>query len=201
MSNIAFCFDLSGTITKEEIIPLLGKQIGIYEEVQLLTEATSNGEIPPLKSFLLRLNMIKDFDLYKIQELIANIEINSKIFEFIELNSEKCFIITSSLDIWLDGFVDRFNCKFFTSKAEISGGKILGVKNILNKANAINSIKSDFDEIIAIGSDMGDVEMFQAADRSIAFLKTKKPVQSLIEESEFVTFNEDGLCNVLNTLL
>ncbi|MDR0912686.1 MAG: HAD-IB family phosphatase [Methanobrevibacter sp.] len=200
MSNRAFCFDLSGTITKEEIIPMLGKELGIYEEIQMLTEATSNGEIPPLNSFSLRFNLIKELDLNKSQKIISKIDLNSKILDFIKLNSQNCFIITSALDIWLEELKNKIPCKFFSSTAKLKGGKINSIDNILNKAESINQIKKNFDEIIAIGGDMGDVEMFQVADRSIAFLKIHKPVQSLVEESDFVTFSEEGLCNILNTL-
>ena len=200
MPNRAFCFDFSGTITKEEIVPALGKELGIFEEIQMLTEATSNGEIPPLNSFSLRFNLIKDLDLYKSQEIISNIELNQKILEFIKKNSENSFIITSALDVWIKKLKNRIPCKFFSSIAKLENDKIVGIGNFLNKAEAINQISSEFDEIIAIGGDMGDVEMFQVADRSIAFLKSHKPIQSLIEESDFVTFSEEGLCNILNTL-
>lgn len=201
MTNKAFCFDLNGTVAKYDIISLMGKELDIFEEVRILTDASSKGEILPLKSFLLRLEMIKDLNLSKTQELIYNMEINKHIFKFIESYPENCFILTSSLDVWIEKFIKRFRCEFFTSKAKVEDEKVVGVEYILNKRDCIKSIKSKFDEVIAIGSDMGDVEMLQFADRSIAFPKTVEPVQSLIEESEFVTFNEKGLCNILNTLL
>ena len=201
MFNRAFCFDLSGTVTKEEIVPALGNEIGIFDEIQMLTEATSNGEILPLYSFLLRFNLIKDIDLLKSQEIILNIELNQKILEFIKSNTENSFVITSAPDIWIKKLKNKIPCKFFSSIAKLENDKVVGIDNFLSKAEAINQISSEFNEIIAIGGDMGDVEMFQVADRSIAFLKSHKPIQSLIEESDFVTFSEEGLCNILNTLL
>ena len=42
----AFCFDLDGTITKDEILPILSREIGLFEEISALTDATINGVIP-----------------------------------------------------------------------------------------------------------------------------------------------------------
>jgi phosphoserine phosphatase len=35
--DIAVCLDLDGTLTKEEIFPILALELGIYEEMKLLT--------------------------------------------------------------------------------------------------------------------------------------------------------------------
>ena len=34
MIDYKFVFDLDSTITKEEVLPLVAKEIGLYEEVQ-----------------------------------------------------------------------------------------------------------------------------------------------------------------------
>lgn len=201
MNNRAFCFDLSGTISKEEIIPLLAKQLGIYDEVQTLTEATVNGEIPPRKSFLLRSDLVNKLDISKSQEIISNIKLNPNICEFIENNNENCFIVTLAFDAWIEELRKKFSCKFFCSQSEWDYNKITNVKSVIDKADVIEQIKLEFDDVVAIGGDMGDVTMLEKADIGIAFVGLHNPVVSLIEASRFVTFSEVGLCNILNTLL
>ena len=41
-----FCFDLDGTITTQEILPLIAAELDLYEEISTLTQATINGLIP-----------------------------------------------------------------------------------------------------------------------------------------------------------
>lgn len=201
MVNRAFCFDLSGTITKEEIIPVLAKELGIYEEVQTLTEATAKGQIPPIKSFLLRSELINKLNISKSQEIIANIQLRPKILEFIQNNSENCFIITLALDVWIQKLMEKISCEFYCSKANYDKDRVIGVKSILNKSESIENIKENFDEVVTIGGDMTDVSMLEKADISVAFAGVHNPISSLIEVSDFVTFSEVGLCNTLNTLL
>ena len=44
--NKIFCFDLDGTITTQEILPLIASELDLYEEILTLTHATINGLIP-----------------------------------------------------------------------------------------------------------------------------------------------------------
>lgn len=201
MRNRAFCFDLSGTVTKEEIVPLLSKELGIYDEIQTLTDATVNGLIPPKKSFLLRSELVNQLNVSQSQLILSNIQLHPKIFNFIQKNHDHCFVITMALDAWIQKLMDKFSCDFYCSEAECENDKITKVKSILNKAAAIDEINEKFDEIVAIGGDMADVSMLERANISIAFAGVHDPVSSLIEESNFITFSEAGLCNILNTLL
>ena len=201
MADRAFCFDLSGTITKEEIMPLLAKHMGIYDEVQTITEAVVKGQIPPTKSFLLRSELVNKLGVSQSQEILSTIELHPKILDFIQNNSQNCFVVTLALDVWLQKLTDIIPCQFSCSKANYDDDEIIGIESIIDKSESIEKIKRDFDEVVAIGGDMGDVSMLEKADISIAFVSVHDPVSSLIEVSDFVTFSEAGLCNVLNTLL
>ena len=45
MRDIVYAFDLDGTVTCQETLPLLAKELGLYEEMKLLTNLTMNGDI------------------------------------------------------------------------------------------------------------------------------------------------------------
>ena len=43
MSRYIFLFDLDSTVTKQEILPTISKELGIYEKMTELTESTMSG--------------------------------------------------------------------------------------------------------------------------------------------------------------
>ena len=54
MSKIKFIFDLDGTITSEETLPLMAKHFNVQEEIEQLTRETIQGDIPFVESFIAR---------------------------------------------------------------------------------------------------------------------------------------------------
>ena len=47
---------------------------------------------------------------------------------------------------------------------------------------------------------MGDVLMFQESDVSIAFGGVHEPIETLMKVSDYLVYDEDSLCRLLNTL-
>lgn len=196
----AFCFDLDGTVTRDEILPVLSREVGLFEEISALTDATIKGVIPFRKSFLLRCRLLSEIPVEKVQDIIWNIGLYEEVLEFIKSNKDRCFVITGNLDAWVEPLIARFECRFYCSAADVQNGRLTSVADVLNKADAIHEIKQDHDRIVAIGDGMGDVAMFEEADVGIAFGGTHDPIQTLVQLSDYVTYSERGLCNLLSTL-
>ncbi|MFC1659288.1 HAD-IB family phosphatase [Pseudomonadota bacterium] len=116
----AFCFDLDGTVTKEEILPILSKEIGLYQEIEALTEATLKGVIPFETSFKLRCRILSEIPINRVQEIISKVVLNDKIVEFIKKNKNNCYIITGNLDIWINKLADKIGSAIYSSKASLS---------------------------------------------------------------------------------
>ena len=53
-----FIFDLDGTITKEETLPVIAKYFSIEEEVEELTKQTVMGHVPFVESFIQRVSIL-----------------------------------------------------------------------------------------------------------------------------------------------
>ena len=53
-SRFIFLFDLDSTITRQEILPTIAEEFGVFEEMRALTERTMRGELPFKQSFLQR---------------------------------------------------------------------------------------------------------------------------------------------------
>lgn len=196
----AYCFDLDGTVTRDEILPVLSKEIDLYEEMLALTEATIKGLIPFRRSFLLRCRLLSEIPVSKVQAIISKITLHEEIVKFIHKNRENCFIITGNLDVWVKPLADYLKCNFYHSQADVKNDKLIKVENVLYKPDALKKIKNNFNKIVAIGDGMGDVPMFEEADVKIAFGGVHPPIETLLKLSDFVTFDEKSLCRLLNTL-
>lgn len=195
----AFCFDLDGTITKQEILPLLSKEIGLFEEIGALTEATIKGVIPFKKSFLLRCRLLADIPVSRVQEIISAVPVYKELWRFIEKHREDCFVITGNLDVWIGPLLKKLGCHVFSSTAEVDGDKLSKVSHVLNKGEAVASLRSRYERIIAVGDGMGDVQMFEKADVTIAFGGTHPPIDTLQQLANFVTFSPTSLERLLNS--
>ena len=68
--KLAFCFDLDGTLTREEILPQIAKHVGLYEEIDLLTKITMDGLITFDKSFKLRTKLLSTIPISKVKKTI-----------------------------------------------------------------------------------------------------------------------------------
>ena len=198
--STAFCFDLDGTVTKDEILPVLSREIGLFEEISALTEATVQGVIPFRRSFLLRCRLLAEIPVSRIQEIISDIKVNEGILTFIRSHRNNCYIVTGNLDVWVRPLFSRFGCRFFCSTANVYGDRLIEVNHVLDKAKAIAEIRPGHSKIVAIGDGMGDVRMFENSDVRIAFGGTHRPIHTLLKLADFVSFHERSLCNLLGTL-
>lgn len=201
--NIAYLFDLDGTVTSQEILPLIAKEVGLYEEILNLTNQTIKGLIPFESSFRIRCELLKQVPLSVVQDVVRTVDIDPWIEDFVSKNCERSFIITGNLDVWIEPLINRLGVKTYSSIGQVNpsdSNELLGVKTILSKAEAVRDIRKKFSRIVAVGDGMGDVGMFEQADIGIAFGGVHYPVEALLENADFVTFDGSGLCKLLKQL-
>lgn len=197
MSKTAYCFDLDGTLTKQEALPLISRQLGLHEEIDLLTELTMDGLIPFSTSFKLRVKLLSSIPISKVRSLVAQMELHEEVVGFIRDHSRDCFIVTGNIDVWVRELVDRIGCKAMTSEAEFEGENLLGVRKILDKAVATRQIRSRYQTVVAVGDGMNDLPMLEEADVKIAFGASRLPVEGLIKASDYLVYHERSLCDLL----
>lgn len=194
-----FVFDLDGTITKVETLPLLAKELNLAEEMQLLTDLTLSGKIPFEKSFKLRYLVLRNIPLKTIQEIMAAVELDADIADFIRANKKDCAVVTGNLDCWIEPIVAKLGCESFSSTSELNENLPV-LKKILNKGAVIRELKKTYDKIIAVGESFNDVPMFKEADVAIAYGGVHQPVSTAISISNYVVFNGSELCRLLKML-
>lgn len=197
----AYCFDLDGTLTRQELLPLIASSIGIEDEISVLTEATINGVLSFDKSFKLRVRLLRDAKLEWIHSaLIEQVEFDQDILAFIARHPDQCFIVTGNLDVWVGPVLDQLGISSFTSIARMRDGKLDGIDHVLHKGDVVASLRNRFDRVVAVGDGMNDVPMFEAADWCIAFGGTHSPNHVLVKLSDFVINDGKSLCRLLSML-
>jgi len=201
--RIAFCFDLDGTLTKEEILPQIAKHVDLLEEIDLLTNITMQGLITFSKSFKLRVKLLTSIPISKVKETVNGIKINKDLKQFVVDNKEDCYIVTGNLDVWVDDFIKKeFGCDYFSSEATYNGDQLIDVRKIIDKRDAIKELRESnkYDLIVCIGDGMNDCPMFEIADFGIAFGGVHEPVSTLVQMSKYVCYDSKSLLKLLESI-
>lgn len=193
-----FLFDLDGTITKKEVLPIIAKEVGLYEMIQKLTEDTIKGEIPFHESFLKRVELLKDIPVNVVQDIVSNVPLNEEILQFIEENRDDCYVVTGNLDVWVGPLCEHIGIKSYTSRAEVKDGFITKVIDVLEKGKVARSIKGKF---IAIGEGNNDAEMIKEATIGVAYGGVHSPANSVLACASHAIYEEEQLCRFLRQLL
>lgn len=200
MSRYIFLFDLDSTVTRQEIFPTVSKKVGKYEQMCMLTESTMRGEIPFKQSFLQRVDLLKEIPVSEVRELVGEIEINSKLAEFIRTNKERCYIITGNLDVWIDKLIEKIEMErnTFCSRALVKDDHIDSVFKVVDKNAVISQMILPF---VAVGDGNNDAEMIEAAEIGIGYGGVRDIAPSVLACATHAIYEEDRLVDFLERLL
>ncbi len=197
-----FCFDFDGTVSSAEALPCLAKEAGIEEEMATLTDITMKGILPFPQSFRLRVKLLSTIPLARAQDVMDRVPIAPGIVEFIQEHRDRCVIITGNLDAYMEPVVRKLPCRFFTSKARLEGGQVLGIETLLDKGDTMRMLRDreGYRRLVAIGDGANDIPMFEAADVAVSYFGVTRANELLYPYSHYVIFKEKALCRLLKTL-
>ncbi|ALM85277.1 HAD family phosphatase [Bordetella sp. N] len=195
-----FTFDLDGTITKQELLPLIASALGLQREMNVLTKLTLDGTIDFEDSFRLRCAILQSIPISDVQSIVQDVPLDKDIVKFIQANVDSCYVVTGNLDLWIKPLIDQLGCRFYSSTARHDGDRLLGLRQIMHKSRPINELRASAARIVAIGDSVNDVPMFEAADTGIAYGGVHDPAANLVEIADYITYTGNALCRLLNTL-
>ncbi|MCR5177075.1 MAG: HAD-IB family phosphatase [Anaerovibrio sp.] len=196
-----FVFDLDGTITKYETLPLIAKHFQVTEQINELTRATVAGQVPFIESFIRRVYILGKLPASEINELLSKVETYDHIVDFIHQHREQCSIATGNLDCWIDSLAGTIGCKCFCSSGLMKNDKVVKLTTILKKEDIVKQFKSEGHRVVFIGDGNNDVEAMRMADVAIASGITHSPAPGAISVADYLVLNEVALCRQLNQLL
>lgn len=198
--NTAYAFDLDGTVTLEETLPLLAKELGIWEEMCILTDLTLEGRIAFEQSFRLRYHILRSIPVQEIQRIMGTVRLDASIASFIHAHREECAIVTGNLDVWIAPIVEKLGCRCFFSRSHFDGNGMVVLDSILNKGEAVREMKKTAKKVVAVGESVNDIPMFEEADVAVAYGGVHSPVPQAVSVSDYVVFDGGALCRLLKML-
>ncbi len=194
-------FDLDGTRTAQETLPVIAKHFGVEDKITELTAQTVQGNVPFIESFIRRVNILGNLPVSEISTLLANVPLYPLLFEFIQQHKEDCVVVTGNLSSWCKGLEERLRCKTFCSEAEVVDNKVVKLISILRKEQIVDLYKAAGEQVVFVGDGNNDLEAMRHADISIATGLTHNPARSLYSICDYIIFNEEALCRQLSQLL
>lgn len=200
MTSTAFAFDLDGTITREEILPLIAAELGLEREMRVLTDLTLTGAIDFEDSFRLRCAVLRSVPVAHVRQIVAQVQLAAALEDFIVENADRCFVVTGNLDVWVAPIVERLGCEAFTSVGRCVDGRLVEVAHVLTKDRAVAELRTRFDRVVAVGDSVNDLPMFELADLRVAYGGVHDPAATLYEVADYVAYEEGTLCRLLSTL-
>lgn len=195
-----FLFDLDGTITTEETLPVIADHFKCHEEIANLTMKTVAGNVPFIESFIRRVNILGKYPVSEISKLLGKVSLYPEIKKFIDEYPDDCIIVTGNLTCWCEKLFRKVGCQCYGSEAEMEGDSVIKLKSILRKEDVVDRYRALGETVVFVGDGNNDLEAMRHADISIATGLTHNPAQSLLSICDYVVFNEKALCRQLRQL-
>ncbi len=195
-----FLFDLDGTVTRQETLPIISGHFGCNEQIAELTTRTVAGNIPFIESFIRRVNILGRYSVRETNELLSGVSLYPAIAEFIAAHKEDCVIVTGNLTCWCEGLFNKIGCQCYGSEAEVVDDKVVKIKSILRKEQIVDLYKALGETVVFIGDGNNDLEAMRHANISIAAGLTHNPAQSLMSICDYVIYNEKALVRQMRQL-
>jgi HAD superfamily phosphoserine phosphatase-like hydrolase len=198
--STAFCFDLDGTLTARELLPVIAAETGLQAEIEALTLATITGILPFESSFRLRCRLLADVPVSRVRAIVADLPLFGRILDFIRARPDDCYVITGNLDVWVEDLLGRIGARAFSSSALVRNDRLAGVTGVLDKGAAVQVVRRNHSRIVAIGDGVGDLAMFENSDVRIAYAGLHAPVPTLVASADMVCMSETALIRTLEAM-
>lgn len=195
-----FLFDLDGTVTSEETLPIIANHFNCVEQISELTAKTVQGNVPFIESFIRRVNILGAYSVSETTRLLSEVPLYPAIAKFIEEHKEDCVIVTGNLTCWCEGLFKKIGCQCYGSEALCEDDKVVKLKTILRKEQIVDQYKALGETVVFIGDGNNDLEAMRHANVSIATGLTHNPAQTLMSICDYVIFNEQALVRQMRQL-
>lgn len=195
-----FIFDLDGTLTAAETLPMIGAHFGLEAQIAAMTERAIRGTVPYVENFISRVNLLGGLPVDAVARLLAGAPLHERLMRFVAAHAAQCCIATTNLDVWLAGLRQRLPCALYCSEAGVEDNAVTSLRTILKKESVVRDFQAEGWRVVFVGDGHNDMEAMRAADLSIASGLTHSPAPGVLSLADYLCCEEDALCRLLEQL-
>lgn len=195
-----YLFDLDGTLTAKETLPVIAEHFNIEEQIIPLTRRTIQGAVPFTESFMERVEILHQFSVSEISQLLSTVPLHPMLLRFILQHRTDCIVVTGNLDCWCQTLLQKIGCKAYCSEAIVNKDKVIGIRQLLDKKEIVRHYQQQGEYVVFIGDGHNDLEAMQQANLALASGLTHEPAPSLLFLANRVFYDEKELCEQLERI-
>ena len=194
--------DVDGTLIAEEVIDLLGREIGCEEEISQITSQAMRGELDFETSLRGRVALLEGLPISVFDTVFKSIHLSKNAQEFISILQKKGILVglvSGGFAPIVERLAEFFGISYFSAnQLEVKDGFLTGrlVGEIMTgqvKQDTLEKWKKELklpkERTIAIGDGANDLLMLKSAGRGIAFCAkevVKTEIASHIDTRDFL---------------
>ena len=194
--------DVDGTLILEEVIDLLGREVGREEEISLITSRAMRGELNFERSLRDRVSLLEGLSISVFDTVFNSIHLSPNAQEFISI-LQKNGILVGLVSGGFTPIVERLAkslgiAYFSANQVEVKNGILTGklIGQIINpevKKDTLEQWRKELqlprERTVAIGDGANDLLMLKSAGLGIAFCAKeilKKEIPNHVDKRDFL---------------
>ncbi len=194
--------DVDGTLILEEVIDLLGREVGCEEEIAQLTSQAMQGELDFESSLRKRVSLLEGLPVSVFKKAFNSIHLTPNAQEFISIlqkNGILVGLVSGGFSPIIERLAKSLGITYFSAnQLEVKDGLLTGklVGQIISpqvKQETLEQWRKEFklprERIIAIGDGANDLLMLKSAGLGIAFCAKevlKKEIPHHVDKRDFL---------------
>ena len=194
--------DVDGTLILEEVIDLLGREVGREEEISLITSRAMQGELDFGSSLRKRVSFLEGLPISVFDKVFNTIHLTSNAQEFISIlqkNGILVGLVSGGFTPIVERLAKSLDIAYFSAnqlevKDGLLTGKLVGaiISPELKQATLEKwreELKLSKERTIAIGDGANDLLMLKSAELGIAFCAKevlKKEIPNHVDKRDFL---------------
>ncbi len=195
--SLHFAFDLDGTVSRVEFVPLIAKLAGKEREIAELTERTISGAVPFEQSLRHRVDLLKEVPIAEVVDLLRPELLDSAIVSFISAHKDRCILVTGNLDAWILPLAESLGCRVACTKTRVKGEFVDDIIDVLDKGVWGQNFPHRY---VGIGDGHNDFGLLEHAEIAVAYGGVHPPARSLLSIADYLFHDGGRLCEFLRAL-
>ncbi len=195
-----FIFDLDGTLTRQETLPLIAEHFRLGPEIAGLTRAAVEGSLPYEACLRQRVALLGACPVSQIAALLEAVPLYPALLGFIADYPQDCLVASSNLACWAKGLAGRIACPCLFSTATVENNRVTGLQNVLKKENIVAAEQKHGHQVVFIGDGANDLAAMQQADIAVAASLTHPAAPALLNIAHYHMTDEHSLAELLRGL-